>query len=247
MTLLLLAGTSDARRLASALAERGISAIASLAGATREPVPLPLPTRRGGFGGAEGFSAFLGAEGIRAVIDATHPFAARITARTHAVCTGRGLPLLLLERPGWTPDPGDRWTFVSDEAEARRFIPERATVFLATGRQSLPSWEGLRARRIFLRVIDPPAEPFPFPGDFVVARPPFDRDSESALFRRLGVTHLVVKDSGAADARTKLDAARDLGLQVLILRRPPSPQGLTKVGTVEEALAWAVALSFSPA
>ena len=245
--ILLLAGTSEARCLASALADRRIPATASLAGATREPASLALPTRIGGFGGAEGFAAYLDANRITAVIDATHPFAARITARTHAICSTRGLPLLRLERPAWTPGPGDRWTHVADESEAARLIPETATVFLATGRQSLPAWTALRARATYLRVIDPPAEPFPLPGAYVAARPPFDSKAEADLFRRLAVTHLVVKDAGGADSRPKLDAARDLGLRVLILRRPPSPQGLRTVRTVDEALAWAVALSFSSA
>lgn len=187
------------------------------------------------------------AEGIVGVIDATHPFAAQITARTHAVCTASDLPYLRLERPGWTPGPGDRWTFVANVDEAKSLIPAEATVFLATGRQSLLAWAGLAARRAYLRVIDPPTTSFPLPGDFVVARPPFDREVEAALFRRLGVTHLVVKDSGTGDARTKLDAARDLSLEVIVLRRPPAPEGLARVETVEEALAWAVALSFSAA
>ncbi len=244
MTLLLLAGTSDARRLAGLLADRGVPAVASLAGATRSPAPLAVPTRRGGFGDRDGFEAFLDAHGIHGVIDATHPFAARITDRTHAVCTARCLPLLRLERPGWTPVPGDHWTFVAEEAEAARLIPGDAVVFLATGRQSLSAWAGLRARAVHLRVIDLPAEPFPFAGGFVAARPPFDRAAEADLFGRLGVTHLVVKDSGAAEARAKLDAARDLGLPVLLLSRPAPPQGLATVATAEEALAWAVALSF---
>jgi len=247
MTLLLLAGTSDARRLAGGLAKRSVPAIASLAGATREPEPLALPTRHGGFGSAEGFAEFLQTHGIRAVLDATHPFAARISPRTHEVCAAKGVPLLRLERAGWTPGPGDRWSFVADEAEAKALIPPEAIVFLATGRQSVPAWEGLRAKAVHLRVIDPPTGPFPFAGGLVVARPPFDREAEAALFRRLGVTHLVVKDSGAAEARPKLDAARDLAIEVLVLRRPPVPAGLSTVATVEEALAWAVALSFSPA
>jgi precorrin-6A/cobalt-precorrin-6A reductase len=246
--ILLLSGTSDSRRLAAGLAERGLPATASLAGATRDPAPLPLPTRTGGFGGAEGFARFLDSHGVRAVIDATHPFAARITARTVAVCASRTLPLLRLERPGWTPAPGDRWTFVADQAEAAALIPPDAVVFLATGRQSLPGWAGLRARRVHVRVIDLPLGRFPFPGGFVVGRPPFDRASESGLLRDLGITHLVVKDSGAAEARAKLDAARDLGLPVVVLRRPPRPPGLRVAETVEEALAWAeqVALSFPP-
>lgn len=247
MTILLLAGTSEARRLAAELAASEILVMASLAGATRDPAPFPLPTRHGGFGGAEGFVAFLELHGIGGVIDATHPFAARITARTHAICAARNLPLLRLERLGWTQAPGDRWTFVADEQEARRQIPPDAAVFLATGRQSLSAWRDLDARAVHLRVIDPPTERFPFPGGFVVARPPFDLAAEAALFARLGITHLVVKDSGAAEARAKLGAARELGLEVLILRRPPAPLDLATVTTVEEALAWAVALSFQAA
>ena len=247
MTILLLAGTSEARRLAEELAARGVPALASLAGATREPAPLPLPTRHGGFGGAEGFAGFLESAAIAAVIDATHPFAARITARSCAVCAARGLPLLRLERPGWRPAYGDRWTFVTDEQEAVRLIPPDARIFLATGRQSLPHWAGLEARSVHLRVIDPPDRPLPFPGGFVQGRPPFDASAEAALFADLRISHLVVKDSGASEARAKLDAARDLGLEVIVLRRPPPPRGLATVRTVEEALAWAVALSFRPA
>lgn len=244
--ILLLAGTSDARRLAQALNDAGLPALASLAGATREPEALAIPTRLGGFGGDAGFEAFLEATPVQAIVDATHPFAARVTARTHRICAARGLPLLRLERPGWAPGPGDIWTFVADEAEAASLIPPDATVFLATGRQSLAAWAGLRARAVHLRVIDPPDGPFPLPGGFVVARPPFDRAAEADTFRRLGVTHLVVKDSGGAEGRAKLDAAHDLGLAVLVLRRPPAPPGLAAVETVEEALAWAVAHSFPP-
>lgn len=244
--ILLLAGTSEARRLAQALHDAGLPSLASLAGATREPEALAVPTRHGRFGGDAGFATFLDAAPVRAVIDATHPFATRVTARTHRICAARGLPLLRLERPGWTPGPADRWTFVADEAEAARLIPPDATVFLATGRQSLPVWAGLRARAVHLRVIDPPDEAFPFPGGFVVARPPFDLAAEVETFRRLAVTHLVVKDSGGAEGRAKLDAARDLGLAVLVLRRPASPPGLAAVETVEDALAWAVAHSFPP-
>ena len=247
MTLLLLAGTSDARRLARGLADRGVPTLASLAGATREPVALPVPTRSGGFGGAQGFRDVLAAEGIGAVIDATHPFAARITARTHEICAALGLPHLRLERPGWQPGPGDHWTVVADEDEAKALIPEGSVVFLATGRQSLPGWEGLRAASVHLRVIDPPDGPFPFPGGFVVARPPFDSLAEVETFARLGVTHLVVKDSGAADGRAKLDAARELGISVIVLRRPPWPDGLRTVETVAQALAWVGELPFRSA
>lgn len=245
MRLLLLAGTSDARRLAERLASAGIPALASLAGAVRQPLRLAVPTRIGGFGGPDGFLRVLHAEGIGGVIDATHPFAARITARTHALCEARGLPHLRLERPGWTRGPGDHWTFVTDEAEAAAFLARGSVAFLATGRQSLPAWAAaFRGARAHLRVIDPPDSSFPLPGGWVVGRPPFDRAAEAALFRSLGVTHVVAKDAGGAEGRGKLDAARDLGLPVLLLRRPSPPAGMATVRTVEEALDWAAALPF---
>lgn len=236
--ILLLAGTAEARLLATALAERGVAAVASLAGATRDPRPLGLPTRVGGFGGAEGFGRYLDAAGICAVIDATHPFARIITPRTAAICAARGLPCLRLERPGWTEGPGDRWTRVPDEAAAAAAIPAGARAFLATGRQSLPDFAAAPATT-FLRVVDPPAGPYPLTGDWVVGRPPFAPDDEIALFGRLGITHLVAKDSGGTENRAKLDAARDLGLPVILIDRPAPQPG--QVATVAEALAWALA------
>jgi precorrin-6A/cobalt-precorrin-6A reductase len=170
-------------------------------------------------------SRLLDTHPIRAVIDATHPFAARITARTHAICARRGLPLLRLERPRLDARSGDRWTFVADESEAAALIPPTAVV--SWPRPAVAArLAGLCAARVHLRVIDRPEGRFPFPGGYVVGRPPFDRDSERALLALLGVTHLVVKDSGAAEARAKLDAARDLGLSVILLRRPPRPRWL---------------------
>jgi precorrin-6A/cobalt-precorrin-6A reductase len=245
MRLLLLAGTSDARRLAERLADAGVPTLASLAGAVREPRRLPVPTRIGGFGGPEGFLRVLADEGIGAVMDATHPFARRITARAHALCRARGLPHLRLERPGWTPGPGDRWTFVADEAAAAALLPPEAVAFLATGRQSLPAWAGVfRGARAHLRVVDPPEAPFPLPGGWVLGRPPFGRAAEAALLRSLGITHLVAKDAGGVEGRAKLDAARDLGLPVLLLRRPAPPDGMATVRTIEEALDWAAGLPF---
>ncbi|TNC50450.1 cobalt-precorrin-6A reductase [Rubellimicrobium rubrum] len=244
MRLLLLAGTSEARQLAAILAAEGFPAIASLAGATRTPAPLALPTRHAGFGGMEGFEAFVVDQRIGAVIDATHPFAARITQRTHDVCVRMGVPLLRLERPAWVPRDGDRWTYLGDEAQGIERIPEAAVVFLATGRQSLSAWTGLRAGQVYLRVIDRPAEPFPLPGSFVTGRPPFDLAAETELFERLGVTHLVAKDSGSAEARPKLEAARNLGIEVLILGRPARPSSLLVVETVEQAADWARRLPF---
>lgn len=244
LRLLLLAGTAEARAIAEGLVSRpGIRATASLAGATRLPESLPLPTRIGGFGGEAGFVAWIEAEGIGAVVDATHPFAVRITERTARVCAARGLPYLQVLRPEWHPGPGDRWSEVPDEAAAVRLIAQGSTVFLATGRQTLEAFAGLRGCRVICRQIDPPEGPFPFRGgEFLVGRPPFSIAGEADLFRRLGVNWLVVKNAGGAASRPKLDAARALGLPVAMIARPPQPD-CDRVADPAGALAWADALA----
>jgi precorrin-6A/cobalt-precorrin-6A reductase len=245
MTLLLLAGTGEAREIAQALAARGVAALASLAGATRQPHALALPTRVGGFGGAARFAAFLEEEGIRAVLDATHPFAHRISARTAEICAAQGLPYGQLLRPAWVAGPGDLWTDLAEEPDAAAVIPPEAIVFLATGRKSLAGFSNLAPRRIYCRQIDPPEAPFPWPGgSYLVGRPPFSVADETKLFGNLGVTWLIVKNAGGAASATKLVAARDLGIQVAMIARPSQPPG-PKLASVAEALAWVAALDIA--
>lgn len=242
MTLLLLAGTAEAKRVAWGLVERGTRAVASLAGATRSPEPLPLPTRIGGFGGQAGFESYLTETAITAVLDATHPFATAITQRTARVCADRAIPYLKLLRPAWQPEVGDDWTGIGTEAEAAEFITPGATVFLATGRQTLDQYANLEGCRVLCRQIDPPTAPFPFAGgEFIIGRPPFSVEREMDLFAALGVDWLVVKNAGGTESRTKLTAARHLGIPVLMLRRPPPPDARC-VATVGEALDWVQAL-----
>ena len=240
MTLLLLAGTREARELAEGLAARGVQAVASLAGATADPETLPLPTRRGGFGGAEGFRDYLAEAGIRAVVDATHPFADRITALTAAICQAAAIPYLRLDRPGWEEAPGEGWTWADGPADVVAGLPRGSVVFLATGRQSADAFNGLTAARVYLRQIDPPDHAFPFgDGGYVIGRPPYSLADELETFRRLAVTDLVVKDAGGRAGRTKLDAAKRLGIRVWMIRRPAPPEA-PPVTTVKEALAWAM-------
>lgn len=242
MTLLLLAGTGEARQIARALADREVSAIASLSGATRAPCAMGLPSRSGGFGGEAGFRAYLAETGITAVLDATHPFAARISGRTARVCAEMQLPYCQLLRPAWQPGPGDRWTMIRREEDAARHIAPGSVVFLATGRQTLERFEALSACRLICRQINPPDGPFPFPdGKFLVGRPPFSVEQETRLFRQLGVDWLVVKNAGGAAPRTKLTAARDLGLPVAMVERPPQPEA-PRVESVPAALDWVAAL-----
>ncbi|KAA2317385.1 cobalt-precorrin-6A reductase [Pseudooceanicola sediminis] len=239
MTILLLGGTAEARVIAGKLAEAGTPAVVSLAGAVRRPAPQPIASRVGGFGGEEGFRTYLACAGIRAVLDATHPFAARITARTARICAEQDLPYALLRRPGWQPGRDDAWTFLADESEVAAHIPVGDHAFLATGRQSLPRYANMAGRRMTLRVIDPPDQPFPHvDGQYLVGRPPFAQSAEEALFRDLGVDWLVAKNAGGTAGRAKLDAARVLGLPVLLIARPDAPPGVTVLRSVAEAMTW---------
>lgn len=239
MRLLLLAGTSEARQLAGALAgESWLTVIASMSGATRNPVPLGCATRIGGFGGDAGFADYLDREQITAVLDATHPFAAGISHRTARICHGRAIPYMQFLRPAWMPVAGDRWTFLNREEDAARHVPEGARVFVATGRQNLERYGNMGGRQMICRVIDPPDGPFPLPhGFYLVGRPPFGVRDEQELFERLSIDWLIVKNSGGAASRTKLDAARRLNLPVAMIRRPLQPEG-PKLETIAAALAW---------
>lgn len=238
MTLLLLAGTGEAMRIARTLAERDVPVLASLAGATRNPKALEIPTRHGGFGGDAGFLAALEEHGITAVLDATHPFASRISGRTARICGQKNLPYCQLLRAPWVAEPGDRWTMLTSEEQAARHIAPGSIVFLATGRQTLDKYANLSKCQLICRQIDPPNGPFPFPnGRYLVGRPPFSVEAEKELFTRLGVDWLVVKNAGGDAPRSKLIAARELGLPVAMIERPEQPHAY-RVETVEDALNW---------
>ena len=236
--ILILAGTYEGRAVADALHARNFPAIASLAGATRDAARMPVPTRVGGFGGEAGFRAFLTENNVRAVLDATHPFAHRISRRSYDICADQGVPYLQVLRPGWAPVDGDNWHFIDSEDQAAALIPSKATVFLATGRQTLDRFQNLTGRRVVCRQIDPPTCPFPFEGgEYLIGRPPFSVEDETQLFRELGVDWLVVKNAGGHASATKLTAARHLKIPVIMINRPPSLDAPC-VTTVEEALAW---------
>lgn len=240
MTLLLLGGTGEARQIAERL--RGTDAVISLAGATRNPETQPLPARIGGFGGATGFEAYLRDAGVTAVLDATHPYAHRVTARTAEICRKAKVPYLQFLRPPWTAETGDQWIEIETEQSAAEHIPQGATVFLGTGRQTLERFANLAGREVICRQIDRPDKPFPFAGGrYLVGRPPFSVEDEVTLFRELGVDFLVVKNAGGAPSRSKLTAARQLGIPVLMIARPPQGDWPC-VASVDAALAWVDAL-----
>jgi precorrin-6A/cobalt-precorrin-6A reductase len=237
---LILGGTGEARRLATALVERGADVLSSLAGRVADPLLPPGDVRIGGFGGATGLTAWLQAHPVQALVDATHPFAATMTASAAEAARGTGVPLLRLQRPGWTAHPGDDWRWVDSLGEAAAAVAGFDAVFLTTGRLGLGAFAGL-AGRCLVRSVDPPTPPLPERTTVVRARGPFTVEEELALMREHGVEVVVTKDSGGSMTAAKLIAARELGLPVVLVRRPPMPPGVPTVATVEEALAWVAA------
>ena len=234
---LVLGGTGEARRLATALAGEGVDVLSSLAGRVADPLLPPGEVRIGGFGGAAGLTAWLQTHPVRAVVDATHPFAATMTASAAAAAELTGIPLVRLQRPGWTAAPGDDWRWVDSLEEAAAAVAGFGSVFLTTGRKSLGAFAGLTARCL-VRSVDPPEPPLPERTEVVLARGPFTVEEELALLRERAVEVVVTKDSGGAMTVAKLTAARILGLPVVLVRRPPAPEGVPVVTTVEDALDW---------
>ena len=240
LRLLILGGTSEASRLARALAdEPGVAPLLSLAGATRSPAPSPIPQRIGGFGGAEGLAAFLRAERIGALIDATHPFAERMSANALAAARATGTSVLVFSRPPWTRQAGDRWREVATMAEAVEVLgPQRRVVFLTQGRLQLAAFAKAPQHRYVVRAIDRPTEVDALPEHkLILARGPFALDDEIVLMRGEGVEILVTKNSGGAATYAKIKAARALGVEVVIVGRPQAPDAPT-VFSLDEAMAW---------
>lgn len=240
---LVLAGSSEARDLIGEISD-SYKVIASLAGVTRAPLDLGCETRVGGFGGVSGLVAYLRDARIDILVDATHPFAAQMTDHAAQATALAGVARIVLQRSGWEPDIGDNWIFVDNFEEVAKIIPEGSTVFLGTGRQTLGDFSNMVNRRLLCRVIDPPQGPFPFAGGrFVVGRPPFSIAEEVTFFQAKSVDWLVVKNAGGARSRSKLDAARQLGLPVVMQRRPSLPfvssvADVPFVETVAACVAW---------
>ncbi len=225
--------------MARVLAEAGASAIFSYAGRTETPVAQPLPTRIGGFGGVVGLAAWLRENAITHLIDATHPFAARMSRNAVQACAETGVRLLALERPAWAPGPEDDWRFVSSPEEACAALPDTpARIFLAIGKQNLAAFAARPEHAYLLRLVDAPAAPLPLPNaDYVLERGPFTLAHDLALLRRHRITLIVAKNAGGEGARAKLDAARALRLPVLMINRPALP-AREIAETPEAALRW---------
>ncbi|MEJ8277962.1 cobalt-precorrin-6A reductase [Pseudonocardia spirodelae] len=241
-TVLVLGGTTEGRAAAAALAgAAGVRVVSSLAGAVRSPRLPDGEVRVGGFGGAAGLAAYLRAERVGGVLDATHPFAATMTAHAATACAEAGVPLVVLRRPGWTAGPGDRWHRAGSVAAAAALLaellpPVHGRVLLTTGRGGLAHFAVVDAA-FWIRAVDPPAPPLPARHTLLLDRGPFGLDAERALFGGIDPHVLVTKDSGGAATAPKLTAARERGVPVVVVDRPALPAGVAVESGVDAALA----------
>ncbi|OBF50295.1 cobalt-precorrin-6A reductase [Mycobacterium sp. 852002-50816_SCH5313054-b] len=240
MRVLLLGGTSEARALAKTLHPQ-IDIVSSLAGRVPDPA-LPVgPVRIGGFGGVDGLRRWLRDEHIDAVVDATHPFAATMTAHAAAVCTELRIPHLVLARPAWPP--GDAIVVASDVEAARAVATQRySRVFLTTGRSGVKAFADSDAWFLIRAVTAPDPALLPRRHQLLLSRGPYRYDGELSLLREHRIDALVTKNSGGAMTRAKLDAAAAQGIPVVMVARPRLPAGVTAVATVDEAAEWVEAL-----
>ena len=210
----------------------------SYGGRTRAPADQPLPTRIGGFGGVSGLADYIRREDITHVIDATHPFAAEMSRNAVAACKDTGTPLIALERAPWMKAPGDDWIEIANVNAAVAALPDApANVFLAIGRQHIAPFAAKPQHAYTLRFVDPPEAPLPFAADVIVSRGPFTYEGELETIRKRSIAWIVARNSGGDGARAKIDAARRLGLPVIMISRPQLPERL-RVESVAEIMQW---------
>ncbi|MFB7915749.1 cobalt-precorrin-6A reductase [Streptomyces sp. NPDC056061] len=240
MHVLILGGTTEARALAELLhTTPGATVTSSLAGRVASPRLPPGGVRIGGFGGAEGLAAWLREHAVDALIDATHPFAEVMSFHAARAAALAHVPLLALRRPGWVPVEGDRWHAADSLAGAAGLLPGLGRrVFLTTGRMGLAAFADLTQLWFLVRSVDAPGAPHPPRMEVVLDRGPFTLDGERELLRRHRVDVVVTKDSGGAATAPKLAAAREAGLPVVVVRRPPVPDGVPVVPDPVAAARW---------
>lgn len=237
--ILILGGTTEARQLAGKLAPRAdLDVTLSLAGRTQEPVAQPVPVRTGGFGGAEGLAAWLRETGTQMLVDATHPFAARISANAVEAAGKARIPIVALRRPQWTPIEGDRWTLVGSVTEAIAALgdaPRR--VFVALGRQELAPLGHAPQHFYLIRSVDPIEPKLAVPhAQYILDRGPFAEATEGAMLSGHAIEAIIAKNSGGAATYGKIAAARALGIPVILVRRPNLP-AVPAADSVDAALA----------
>lgn len=243
MTVLVLGGTGEARVLAGQLMDAGVPVVTSLAGTAPPRAQPPGEVRIGGFGGVAGLTDYLRTNPITQVVDATHPFAAQITAHAVTACRQLGMPLLRLSRPSWRRRPdSSAWHWVVDRPAARRAAEGLGRrVFLSVGRQAAAAFTGWTGRYVLLRVVEPPDFAVPASWEVLEARGPFDLAAERELLRERRIDVLVTKDSGGQHTAAKLDAAAELRIPVVVVARPADPPGVPVVESPGDALTWVLA------
>lgn len=224
---LILGGTAEARDMAGLLCDAGYAPVTSLAGLTRRPAAIRGDVRAGGFGGPEGLARYLREGGFLALIDATHPFAAVIPHHAKEAAERCRLPLIRLERPAWAPEQSERWTEVADNDAALRALPAGARVLLTIGRKEVKPFLARTDLSGVARMIEAPGGSFAPAWQVLLARPPFSLDAEMQLMGAHAITHLVTKNSGGAETRAKLTAARLKGVEVVMIQRPCKPPAYT--------------------
>lgn len=238
--LLILGGTTEATALiARASLIPGLEIIVSLALRTQQPVIRAPNTRLGGFGGIAGLTNYLRQEHIDLLIDATHPFAEQISHHAATSAQQVGIPLMLLVRPPWEKQAGERWLEVASHEAAAQILPGLSQrIFLTIGRQELAAYAHLKNIWFLMRMIDPPApESLVPPGQILLERGPFDLAAERSLLIQYQIGAIVSKNSGGEATYAKIIAARELGIPVVMIQRPPLPQS-EKVTTVDDAISW---------
>ena len=239
---LILGGTTEAVAIATQINQiPDVEAITSLAGRTQQPVTQtnPVSFRIGGFGGVAGLADYLSQEHIDLLIDATHPFAAQISFNAAQAASKSGIPRLMLIRPAWKPVLGDDWIEVNTNQAAAKTLPGLAErIFLTIGRQELPTYSYVKNIWFLMRMIDPPEPNLPIPpGQLILQRGPFSLESERSLLQEHKIGAIVSKNSGGDATYAKIIAARELGITVVMVQRPPVPEGEI-VTDLESVISW---------
>lgn len=222
--ILILGGTAEAHLAGAALAAEGFGTVTSLAGVTQSPRPVAGGVRRGGFGGAAGLVAYMSREGIAAIVDATHPFAERISRNAASAAHQSRIPYVRFEREPWQAETGDRWTSVTSVAAAAAALPARARVMVTVGRKAIGCFFSRPDLSGVARMIEAPEVAVPAGWCLLLERPPFDMAHEVELMQRHGISHLVTKNSGGEATRGKLIAAREKKIPVVMVSRPMKPE-----------------------
>jgi precorrin-6A/cobalt-precorrin-6A reductase len=238
MRILILGGTEEARLLAERLDAMGHAVISSLAGVTSTPLMPVVETRVGGFGGIEGLTTYLIRTRIERIVDATHPYAARIKTNAVLASEATGIRLVRYSRPEWQEPPGIDWIRATDGAEAASLLPAGARALLTTGHTEIESFFARTDCSFVVRTIEPLTHRLPINAISILSRPPYFLSAELDLMTHQGISHLVSKNSGGVQTAAKLDAAAELGIAVVMIDRPrllPAPEAPT-LGQVIAAL-----------